>query len=415
MARADLTTALNDCIDRLAEGQTVEECLRAYPQDAAQLRPMLEAGLLTRRSLVTPMEVQIAQERGRAKFQRALRNTPIRRSYPIRQVMALAAMLLIGFIVVGGGLSAAAQASLPGDSLYGLKLFSESLQRATSGNSAELDKQFNDRRVDEVRQLLGASRAAEVNFTGAVQIIEDSTWLIANLPVEVVATLPGADSIQVGDVVRVTANTTTNQQLVATRVELIVRQVVATATPSITPSPTPTATATPTPTASTTNTTVPTLTLTASTTPTPSPSASATSTATPTLTPTRPPATQTASVCTPQQPPGWIPYQVRAGDSLSGLAVATGTTVAELQVVNCITDPALLMVGQRIFLPRQVSIGPTDEGNTNDNSDGDSNPEVPNGNDNSGNDNGNDNDDDSGGGNSGSGGGGDDDDNGNDD
>jgi len=75
--------------------------------------------------------------------------------------------------------------SLPGDTLYGFKLFGESLQRASSGNTSELDNQFNNRRLDEIRQLLAASRAAEVTFIGDVQIIQGNTWLIANLPVEV--------------------------------------------------------------------------------------------------------------------------------------------------------------------------------------------------------------------------------------
>jgi LysM repeat protein len=378
MARADLTTVFDDCIDRLAQGQTVEDCLRTYPQYAAQLRPMLEAGLLTRRAGIAPLEISLAQERARAKVQRAIRNTPVQRAYPVRQVLALAAMLLIAFVVVGGGLTAASQGSLPGDALYGVKLLTESLQRATSSNPAGLDAQFNDRRIGEIRELLAASRAAEVTFTGALQLRDGSTWLIAGLPVQVVSTLPGAESILIEDVLRVTAATSADQQLIATRLELVERRALPTPTPTPTLSPTATQTSTTTPTASAT----------ASSTPTPS--ATPTATATLTLTPTN-------AVCLPQQPPGWTTYQIRPGDSLSALAAASGTTVTQLQQVNCLADPSRLIVGQVIFVPRAIQVQPTGSGNQG-----------------GGNDSGNDNGDDSGNDDSNSGSGSDDEDDDND-
>lgn len=419
MASTDLTTVLNECIDRLTQGQTVEDCLRAYPQYARELRPMLEAGLLTKRAAIAPLEIQIAQERARANFQRAIRTTPIRRSYPIRQVLALAAMLLIGFIVVGGGLSAASQNSLPGDTLYGFKLFGESLQRASSGNTSELDNQFNNRRLDEIRQLLAASRAAEVTFIGDVQIIQGNTWLIANLPVEVIASLPGIESIQIGDTVRVTATTTTNRQLIATKLELIDDKFTptttptltftvtpsntSTLTPSATVSVTPSATVTATASASATQTPSPTRTGTASPTPTASTTATLSPTSSATRTATRPVQTATPTVCAPQRPSGWVDYQIRVGDSLSALAAASEITIAELQAVNCILEPNRLIVGQVIFLPRSVTVNPPGNDNNSGNDNGTSEDNQNNSADNqgddsggSGSDNSNDNDDDSG-------------------
>lgn len=406
MASTDLTTVLNECIDRLSQGETVEDCLRAYPQYAREIRPMLEAGLLTKRAAIAPLEIQIAQERARANFQRAIRTTPVRRAYPIRQVLALAAMLLIGFIVIGGGLSAASQNSLPGEMLYGFKLFGESLQRASSGNTTELDTLFNNRRLDEVRQLLAASRAAEVTFTGDVQIIEGNTWLIANLPVEVIASLPGIEPIQIGDTVRVTATTTSNRQLIATKIELIADTVMPTATatltatvtpsntvtitPSATVSETPSATVTATVSASATQTPSPTRTVTAS--PTPTASATATATASPTSsatrTATRPVQTATPTVCAPQRPSGWVDYQIRAGDSLSALAAASGTTITELQAVNCILEPNRLVAGQLIFLPRSVTVNPPGNDNNSGNDNGTSDDNQNNSADNQGDDSG---------------------------
>ncbi len=50
-------------------------------------------------------------------------------------------------------------------------------------------------------------------------------------------------------------------------------------------------------------------------------------------------------------PTGWIQYQVEAGDSISGLADATGTTVQALVQANCLADPNTLYTGQTIYLP----------------------------------------------------------------
>ena len=51
------------------------------------------------------------------------------------------------------------------------------------------------------------------------------------------------------------------------------------------------------------------------------------------------------------QPPAWVPYQVIAGDSLFGIALAHGTTVAELAAVNGMADPSLLITGTVIQVP----------------------------------------------------------------
>ena len=46
MAEQDIINALDDCINRLADGQSLEDCLRRYPQYASALRSMLETGRL---------------------------------------------------------------------------------------------------------------------------------------------------------------------------------------------------------------------------------------------------------------------------------------------------------------------------------------------------------------------------------
>lgn len=59
----------------------------------------------------------------------------------------------------------------------------------------------------------------------------------------------------------------------------------------------------------------------------------------------------TATPCQPYLPAGWIRYSVPAGDTLSAIAARTGTTVAELQRVNCIFNANVLAENAIISAP----------------------------------------------------------------
>ncbi|MBZ0284939.1 MAG: DUF5666 domain-containing protein [Anaerolineae bacterium] len=97
--------------------------------------------------------------------------------------------------------------------------------------------------------------------------------------------------------------------------------------------------------------------------------------------------------CVATQPAGWTTYAIRSGDTLSGIADRTDSSISELALANCIADPRFIVAGMTIFVPRQPS---TSIDNNNDNNDDNGNDNGDdNGNDNS-DDNGNDNDDDHG-------------------
>lgn len=55
-------------------------------------------------------------------------------------------------------------------------------------------------------------------------------------------------------------------------------------------------------------------------------------------------------------PAGWIPYTVRAGDTLGVLATAYSTTIAVLQNGNCLTSAELIYIGQVLYVPSGTTI-----------------------------------------------------------
>lgn len=52
-------------------------------------------------------------------------------------------------------------------------------------------------------------------------------------------------------------------------------------------------------------------------------------------------------------PPGWIPYTIEPGDSITLLAAQTDSTVEEIVAGNCLANPDQISVDQLIYLPRQ--------------------------------------------------------------
>lgn len=55
-------------------------------------------------------------------------------------------------------------------------------------------------------------------------------------------------------------------------------------------------------------------------------------------------------------PSGWQPYVVRAGDTLSLIALSIASTVDTLVSGNCLTNPDALFVGQTLYLPNLPAV-----------------------------------------------------------
>lgn len=419
MVDAQLIDAFEDCVNRIAAGQAVEECIALYPQFALALRPMLEAGLLVKRAQFTPAEVEQARERVRLRIEATI-DSPPRRTNIIRPIFytlvtAAAAVVLIFFALLPFSENA-----LPGDTLYSVKLLGEDVRQLAPGGKA-LSGEFRQRRIAEIQQLLSIQRPADVRFEGAIEKIDGNLWTVSGLPLTLTGDTVTTAPAVLGFSVDVIASTTADGQLIAHAIIPVDDgQLIEPITPTASPTLTPTrelATATDTPTLTATSTQLP------SATPTQPTNTPIQPTRTPIVLPSQ---TSGVPACPPALPAGWIEYQVRSGDTLSGLAVATGITLQELMEVNCLED-ARLAVGQLLFLPDEPVelIAPppqnTPVNNTgseaNDNSSGSSDTSgggggstnITNDNNDDGNDNDNDNGDDDGG-NSGSGGGGGDDD-----
>lgn len=298
MADQDLINALDDCIAQLAKGQSIDDCLQRHPDQAVKLRPMLEAGLLVRRARANPLEVAQAKDRVRFRLEQRRRRRPAGNLW--RAVVGIAAAL----VLMLGGLSVAAESSLPGDALYGLKRVTEGTRLLAAGASPDLQRAFAQRRLDEIARLLALKRATDVSFEGEVQAIHPPEWRVADLDMAVTPDVPGSQAAAVGDRIQVQASTTTQGTLVA-RAIVVIKKAAPTALP---PTPTATDTATLTPTPTETVSPSPTVTNTATASSTMRSSATFTVTAAPTITRTAVPArTRIATARPPIHPTNTLP------------------------------------------------------------------------------------------------------------
>jgi uncharacterized membrane protein YgcG len=246
MADQDFLDALNDCIDRLSEGQSAQDCAQDYPQYTAELLPMLETRMMVRR--IQPGALEIGQARDRVRFRMESRR---RQRRPFFSLARVSGGFAVALIVIGIAAGLLAEDSLPGDALYGVKRITENVRVSLSSDPAAQARQFEQRRLSEIRGVLALRRVADVEFEGEVQSTNSPDWQIADLAIRVAPDVPGSQVVKVGDEVEVQASTTAQGELVATSIKLIKASIptitptltsTPTTTPSVTPSPTPSAT-----------------------------------------------------------------------------------------------------------------------------------------------------------------------------
>jgi hypothetical protein len=177
----EIEQILQTCLDEIQSGQeTLDSAAACYPE----LRSQLEAALWlrARSTALAPRPGFVAQSRQRLVAQlevSAAREPPFLsgvwgRLQPLFTQKRLAfhfvvAMLLMACLVLSStGLAAASQGSIPGDTLYPVKITLEKTQLVLSlgeEHRAELHLQFAERRLVEIQNLVIENRFDQLHNT----------------------------------------------------------------------------------------------------------------------------------------------------------------------------------------------------------------------------------------------------------
>jgi Domain of unknown function (DUF5667) len=175
MKRDNFDDILNECIDRLLSGESVEQCLQSYPDQSQELEPLLRSASATQQaSFIRPDPQFKAEARynvlskvqadARKRETHKPRRLPVLGWQPRWAVAVLVAFLLL--FMAGSSTVAASNGSMPDDTLYTVKLKVENvrLRLARSDEAkAKLNARFAERRVKEIIYLAERDGANDDN------------------------------------------------------------------------------------------------------------------------------------------------------------------------------------------------------------------------------------------------------------
>jgi len=160
---------LDICLDRIVvKGDTIEQCLESYPEEAMELEPLLRAALSAVkasshieprpefRRLAKHRLLSAIEDKGKKRAEHLM---PLW-GWQRRWAIAFAAVLIL--IMVGAGTVTASTGSLPGDTLYPVKTATEKVQGFFTFKSeakANFYMKLAQRRLDEIKLLVEGNRS----------------------------------------------------------------------------------------------------------------------------------------------------------------------------------------------------------------------------------------------------------------
>lgn len=167
----ELDEIFDDCLDRMAEGQSVEQCLQRYPEHHERLQTLLEVAHTAFSSATSVNPGASAKERGKARMRQELEVGPPTaqtrrwRRIVVPRLLALPMAAVFGFVLVfaafGSIAAVVAEGSVPGDNLYWVKLTKENVMLTFSSSDtgkAQAHAELAGVRAEEMRKLIEQGR-----------------------------------------------------------------------------------------------------------------------------------------------------------------------------------------------------------------------------------------------------------------
>ncbi len=175
---AKIDSVFNECIERLRTGETVEQCLARYPENASELELLLH-------TVVSLKEVSSLQPRpefrarAKAEVLLAVRNRMMSQKhrshsrFSWHRTWVPVAASAFTLMVAGSGTIVASADALPGQPLYSVKRTVERAQVAVMPSEvgkAKLLAGYTDRRVKEMGDMVEAGRGDDIEQVSASMV-----------------------------------------------------------------------------------------------------------------------------------------------------------------------------------------------------------------------------------------------------
>jgi len=160
----------NECLERLLKGESVDDCLKAYPEQAPELESLLKTSSVLIQKSAAIQATPEFKARAHSQLQRALyakREKAQKRAWiPIwhrRWATAMTTVLVI--MLAGIGTVAASTNALPDETLYPVKLVAEQARVTLAFSEidrAKLHIQFAERRADEMAEMAHQGKSDKI-------------------------------------------------------------------------------------------------------------------------------------------------------------------------------------------------------------------------------------------------------------
>lgn len=216
----------------MMKGDSLQMCLDRYPGLSEELRPLLVAALQAHELWdAIPTTSHGSRSRARVLSRAAALRQTSAKGMRLPRALALGMAVLLVVVFSGAGLAGASAQSLPGENLYPIKLAIEHVRLDLSldpTTQASLAAAFEQRRVDEVKQLLLMGRVVRVQFDGRLDALSGDLYTISGVPVQVTADTQRAQDLRPGDYVTVSGVTHSGGWVLAASLRLAGQQFVGT-------------------------------------------------------------------------------------------------------------------------------------------------------------------------------------------
>ncbi len=185
----DFNDILDACLDRITQrGDSIEQCLESYPDQADELEPLLRAAIFMKEASTVEPRPEF-QRMARARLLSAVAEKKEKergRRLPFwswQRRWAVALSVVLALVIMSGGTVAAATNSLPGDLLYPVKTTTERVQAFfTFGKEAKANLHITlaERRIAEIEALADRERSIPASVINTMNVETDRAIALAN-------------------------------------------------------------------------------------------------------------------------------------------------------------------------------------------------------------------------------------------
>lgn len=159
---------LNECLERMLHGETIDQCLSRFPQYADKLKPLLDTGLQVKKAVAVDPRPEFRAS-ARRQFQAALDASESKPKfsflYWLKQPQWAAVTAFALLIVLGTSTAVLANGSMPDQALYPVKLAMEKIQISLTPSAesrGELYARFLERRIDEITIMAAENKPGKI-------------------------------------------------------------------------------------------------------------------------------------------------------------------------------------------------------------------------------------------------------------